>query len=204
MNIALNDRLRPVIRRLRRVRFWRMPGGDRVGRCHRRIVDEVASRTRSSRWCSIGDGVVGDLRCRWDCRRHHCAVELSESSRGRDAVEDRFPSLDQRLLTALSQQDDQLGYLQQRVVKEARDHSRTHPWVEAVPSGKVIWSRLSGLAATTVLAVVLGMLAISARLRFDHRVADQAAAGIKVVPGNTKVERGSSFVVTARFRRQRA
>lgn len=121
-------------------------------------------------------------------------------------IERRFPSLDQRLLTALSQTDAdgrKLGYLQQRVVAEARNHSRSHRWIDVVPPGKLLLSRLAGVAATALLLVVLGLLVLSdpAKGNRAQTVASSTKSVWKVVvePGDTEVERGSSLVITARF-----
>ena len=92
-------------------------------------------------------------------------------------IEQRFPSLDQRLLTALSQDNadqQKLRYLQQRVMTEVEDHARFHRWIDVVPSGQLLWSRISGIAATVILAVVLGLLVISEPTREIQAIASQS------------------------------
>jgi hypothetical protein len=116
-------------------------------------------------------------------------------------IEDHFPSLKQRLLTALSPSaQTRPGYLQQRVIREARDHSRTHRWTDVVPTGQLLLSRLSGLAATAFLVAILLLLALSEQ-QMDSSVASRRldAPGVVVTPGDTEVERGASLVITARF-----
>ncbi len=151
MNDALLDRIRPVTRRLRSVRFWYSLAVTAIiaglaGWMLKRQVDagEVAGSALAMVLLGIvlGVALITAIVCRFSYRDPRVVAKQ---------IEKRFPSLDQRLLTALSQQDNQLGYLQQRVVKEARDHSRTHRWVEAVPAGQLIGSRLSGLGATAFL-----------------------------------------------------
>src|SRR5436190_12750668 len=52
-------------------------------------------------------------------------------------IENHFPSLNARLMTALEQRPKtpggELGYLQQSVIGEALEHARANPWREVVP-----------------------------------------------------------------------
>ena len=76
-------------------------------------------------------------------------------------IESKFPSLQQRLLTAVSlttRQEKSASYLQQRVIREACDHSQHNRWIETVPQSQLWISRVSGMSATLVMAVMLGML----------------------------------------------
>ncbi len=123
MNLALMNRLRPVTRRLRSIRFWwsmaaaalllavagwMMKGTVDSGRIEGQTLALVLGA------CFVVAGLIVAAICRFSFRNPR---EVAGH------IENRFPSLNQRLLTALSQKDDQLGYLQQRVIKEARDHS---------------------------------------------------------------------------------
>src|SRR3954451_15354510 len=53
-------------------------------------------------------------------------------------IEERFPNLNARLLTALEQRPapagGELGFLQQSVTGQALDHAKAHPWQEIVPT----------------------------------------------------------------------
>ncbi len=201
MNDALLDRIAPVTAGLRRIRFWDAFAGIAIvggvsGWLLRQQVEEgrVAGSTLALVLLGVvaGVAIIAALLCRLSYRDPRDVAKQ---------IEEKFPTLDQRLLTALSQKDNELGYLQQRVIKEARDHSRTHRWADTVPSGKVIWSRLSGLGATLFLAVVLGMLAVAApdpELTLGASSIEESF-DVEIVPGNTEVERGTSLVVTARF-----
>ncbi|GAA5507007.1 hypothetical protein [Novipirellula caenicola] len=119
-------------------------------------------------------------------------------------IESKFPSLQQRLLTAVSlttRQEKSSSYLQQRVIREACDHSQCHRWIETVPQSQLWISRMSGFSATLVMALMLGMLfATSADpSQVGASVTRKNQSNAIVDPGNAEIERGTSLVVTARF-----
>jgi hypothetical protein len=128
-------------------------------------------------------------------------------------VEDRFPSLDQRLLTAIELADVEsaggpapsLGYLQSRVIEEANSHSRSHRWADVVSPRQVWLSRSVGVVSLVAMAGTLWVLAFG---RPAGRRPDSVALGmltpalrISVEPGDTEVERGTGMTVTVRFSR---
>ncbi len=200
MNESLLHRIRPVGRQFRRLRFWqtwvlivsiallaafwlksRVDIGDIEGR----------SAAIGMTYVLAGIAILAAVACSFLYR---------DPRRVARQIENHFPSLDQRLLTALSQRDDKLGYLQQRVIKEARDHSRSNRWTDAVSSRALWLSRLSGLAGTAMLAGVLGLLAATTpdpRSREAARLRSMTPPIVE--PGDTEIERGSSLVVTAKF-----
>ncbi|WP_442510241.1 DUF4175 family protein [Novipirellula sp. SH528] len=119
-------------------------------------------------------------------------------------IESKFPSLQQRLLTAVSlttreQKSD--SYLQQRVIREACDHSQRNRWIETVPQSQLWLSRMSGMSATLVMAAVLGMLFVTSAdpSQVGASIPRQNQSNTIVDPGNAEIERGTSLVVTARF-----
>lgn len=119
-------------------------------------------------------------------------------------IESRFPSLQQRLLTALSQKpqadDRELGYLQRQVITDAYRHSQTHRWTEAVPRGAALLSRLTGGLSLMVLAIVTTLLFVSKPKRINNaRASFLSSSSVLVEPGNTEVEKGSGLVVSARY-----
>ena len=202
MNETLLDRIRPVTRRLRSVRFWRslavitFCGAGCAWVIQQQMNADQGHSTQLGRvlLASVtGVSVVAFLLSRFSFRNPR-AVAMQ--------IEQHFPSLDQRLLTALSQNEKELSFLQQRVVREARDHSRKHRWAETVPTRHVVWSRLSGLSATLLFMVlVLGLLYPSRDMAQVSAAANpvDAAREMKVQPGDAQIERGSSLVVTATF-----
>ena len=202
MNETLLDRIRPVAKRLRSVRFWRLLS---VITCFGAICawllqQEVAAGETSGTQLGrmlllvvLAIAVMAYLLCRFSFRNPRAVARQ---------IEEHFPSLDQRLLTALSQHEEKLGYLQQRVVREAREHSRTHRWTETVPTRKVVWSRLSGLSASLLFAVFVLGLFFPGRAAVEVNAAASVGENvdsIDVQPGDAQIERGTSLVVTARF-----
>ncbi|OUW88541.1 MAG: hypothetical protein CBD74_00305, partial [Saprospirales bacterium TMED214] len=159
MNETLLDRIRPVTKRLRSVRFWRLLsvitffGAGCAWLLQQEVAAGETSRTQVGRvllLTILAISLIAYVLCRFSFRNPRAVARQ---------IEQHFPSLDQRLLTALSQRDEELSYLQERVVREAREHSRTHRWAETVPTRQVVWSRLSGLGASLLFAVfVLGLL----------------------------------------------
>ncbi|QDT04513.1 hypothetical protein K227x_29050 [Rubripirellula lacrimiformis] len=200
MNESLLYRIRPVTRRMRGLRFWQiwavaalLVGG--VGwALHWQAQAGTLDGRAAAYWVgSIAIGIAVTVAVA-------CAFLFRDPRFVARKIEQHFPSLDQRLLTALSQSDNQLGYLQQRIVKEARDHSREFAWVEAVPASRMWIGRLGGLGATAILAGVLGSLAATRPNQTSIAAANVVTASEPVVePGDVSIERGTSLVVTARF-----
>ncbi|TWT76390.1 hypothetical protein CA13_68840 [Planctomycetes bacterium CA13] len=118
-------------------------------------------------------------------------------------IETTFPSLQQRLLTAISLMDEEqaLGFLQKQVVREVSDHSRENSWAEAVPSSQMRLSRFLGFGSVILMVAVLAMLffADGSQRRAGATMPKSQSWTVKVEPGDTEVERGNSLVVTARF-----
>lgn len=117
------------------------------------------------------------------------------------SIEQRYPSLNQRLLTAIDQREDELGYLQQRVIKEARDHSRQNPWQEVVSSVWLFFSGIGGIVITG--ALVLGIFILANPLPQSSAIAlainSQSGLSITVSPQDIEVERGTGVAITADF-----
>lgn len=133
------------------------------------------------------------------------AVRMSYSN-SRDTaqrIESKFPSLQQRLLTALSQSStagEPLGYLQNRVISDAYTHSVNHRWSETVPKASAWLSRITGLTALAALVTITTLLVRS--LPEDLPGARSSLVplrGVVVEPGNAEVEKGSGLVISARF-----
>ncbi len=99
-----------------------------------------------------------------------------------------------------------MGYLQSTVIRDALKHGRRHNWSSAVSSWRLQLARLASMAALGLLVGVCIGLA-------NRTVAHGASGGllstlgdlrdlhfeVKVDPGNTEVERGTSLVVVAEF-----
>ncbi|MCM2369933.1 DUF4175 family protein [Aporhodopirellula aestuarii] len=119
-------------------------------------------------------------------------------------IESKFPSLQQRLLTAISvsnNPDLQAGYLQQQVLREACDHSDRYAWTEAISNRQVWLSRLSGMGALALMMAVLGVMLFPPTPGSSGLASlpQQSIHDVAVSPGDTEVERGTNLLVTARF-----
>ena len=126
MNQGLLDQIRPVMKKMQRIRFWRtllvialvtalagwlmkeqVDAGQVDGKLLALILFAITA----------GSAVISFLACRLSFRNPRTIAQQIESS---------FANLDGRLLTALSQEGDDLGYLQHRVIGEAKEHSKRH------------------------------------------------------------------------------
>ncbi|MEM7010440.1 MAG: hypothetical protein AAF585_03050, partial [Verrucomicrobiota bacterium] len=124
-------------------------------------------------------------------------------------IEERFPELDGRLLTAVQQETqtgEQLGYLQERVVFEAVDHSVNHTWKKRYRGAARAWARVTHAMTMVAFLIIAGML-ISMRGDIQDELANlsppenpaAAETTIEVSPGSTEVEKGTKLVVEATF-----
>ncbi|MCG8652593.1 MAG: hypothetical protein MI861_22325, partial [Pirellulales bacterium] len=202
MHDALFDRIQPVTRRLRSVRFWRIVA---LSALVAGMVGLAAYLQREQvRWAgpNVALGLSSIALACVITAMVIARLSFRNPRQVANRIETQFPSLQQRLLTALSQQreDADLGYLQRRVIQEARDHSRAHQWTDVVPAGRLLLSRLSGLSATAFLAVILVLLGVSGWNAENNSASSTSPRRPKVViePGNTEIERGNSLVITAR------
>lgn len=124
-------------------------------------------------------------------------------------VEATFPELRTCLLAAIEQEPQlpsgRFGYLQQRVIDQAFNHSRSHRWPNIVSPGKM------KLAAGANVLCFASFLAIAGLLTFHAPQQPTANAATKpptttpvvesvitVEPGNAEVERGTSLLILAR------
>jgi hypothetical protein len=124
-------------------------------------------------------------------------------------IEQRYPELDAKLLSAIAQQEPasggRLGYLQTTVLGEAVAHGRRDGWKRAAP-----WA--SAVAAYSVQCLTLalfGAALIAVFLQSRRTQQPLLAAGIAklpgiqfqatIEPGTVELERGTSLLVLARF-----
>ena len=120
-------------------------------------------------------------------------------------IESRFPGLQQRLLTALSQSPtadgSELSFLQRRVISDAYQHSKTHRWSEAVPSSATLLSRTTGGLSLLMLAFVTWLLVLSppqSQSSASHTPMLDAP-NVVIEPGDAEIEKGNGLVISARF-----
>jgi hypothetical protein len=121
-------------------------------------------------------------------------------------VESRYPNLDHRLLTAMEEstrQRNELGYLQQVVIREAVEHSIRYDWRDAESLSRVLRARLLQCFALMLMWTVLvlawqtGPEGILSGAMADQRRGHNFR--VTVEPGDTSIERGTDLLVLARF-----
>ncbi len=117
-------------------------------------------------------------------------------------IEREDPKLKTLLLAAVEQQPDkatgQLNYLQERVILEALRANQDKPWVQK-PTERLFFAQCSQWAAFALFAGIWAALAIVTP-RGASALNLAQSRSVTITPGNTTLERGSSFVVLARFR----
>lgn len=137
-------------------------------------------------------------------------ASLSDAAR---TVEQRYPDLDARLVTAIAQRpnvdEGGFSFLQHEVISEALLHAQRHDWREAVPSRSLAGAKFKQAASLVIFAAVfLGATVAGFRSPAAGTTPESggplaaAAAdgyGLTVEPGNVSIERGTSLLVLARF-----
>ncbi|MCC9657262.1 hypothetical protein [Rhodopirellula halodulae] len=200
MQKELLDCIHPVIRRLRRLRFWQS-----LGWLAWTLVALVYLwRLLSSQPFTPASSVAIASTCL--CLIVLCFIQSRLRVRNVQNVarqiEHRYPDLDQRLITAV---DDSVArqpeaYLNQRVIREARDHARRNDWPDVVSRRWMWFSRLFGMSGTVT---ALALAALFSLAKPDAIVKASSVAlprpDVIIQPGNTEIERGTNLLVTAEF-----
>ena len=126
-------------------------------------------------------------------------------------IEAAFPELRTCLLAAVEQRPNlpggHFGYLQSNVIHQALLHADRHEWCQVVPMGRIATAAAANVFALTLFVAVLAGIALTAvspssaaAVLAGHRpVASGPGFTVKVEPGNTEVERGTSLLVLARI-----
>ena len=201
MQSLLHARLQRVARRQRRLRLWHRLAAYWAAAAV--AVGSVFLLTRalglSSPWLFPvlgGAALVGALGF---------AIRLLRTPANLGAavaeIERQHPELEGLLLTASQVQpgeDGRLNFLAERLLQEAAERSLRTDWSRSVPGSKFALAHLAQLAALTVL--VLALWAV--RLPFTPGapvIVATRTSGIEVTPGDSSLERGTSFVVLVRF-----
>ncbi|MGB7347565.1 MAG: hypothetical protein WBD20_25305 [Pirellulaceae bacterium] len=203
---SLLDRIAPVTRRFRACRFWWFVSLLAIvfAFLAYTAIDSARSGEINGHQTAIGFAVVAAIALLITTIANSLAFRSPR--RTAERIERQFPSLNHRLLTALDQgkdaEQESLGYLQQRVIREARDHSRSYDWASTLSTSKLLCSRLSGIISLGALSFVLAMLWTAKPDAEEQRrlsIAQARMNQVNVEPGNTEVERGTSLAITARF-----
>ena len=117
-------------------------------------------------------------------------------------IEQEHPDLHALLLTAMDAAPDaktgDFHYLQKRVIREALAKNLRSPWDQRGRE-RLFFSQFFYGLSVAVFAVVAVALGVGGRMA----PAQEAVAGdVEVHPGNVAIERGSSVVITATFRKK--
>jgi len=117
-------------------------------------------------------------------------------------IEKAHPELNGLLLTAVQQQpmsDGQLHYLQQRVVREALQHSHMNSWSAVVPWPRIAAAQFAHLLALVLFLCVLVGLWPGGQGKNIVGGGGWTADGVTITPGDISIERGERLVVVASF-----
>ncbi len=211
----------------------------RLARRVQEVADRLATLRRNRRMSHIwlGAALVAGLLLAWQLLTHTSlfpaglvasgvvlvvSLGIVLGSRAKSApeeaallIEQRFPDLDSRLLTAVEQRPDgEIGgyrFLQHEVISDALLHAHRHDWREAVPQKAMTRARLGNVASMAVcLAAFLALGWTSWRrppqssslAGLQSNQGDESTLTVVVEPGDTAIERGTSLLVMARFDRE--
>ena len=125
-------------------------------------------------------------------------------------IEARFPTLRQRLLTAVALRptgsDGHYDFLQQTVIQETLSHAWRNAWKTTVPGRRLAAAQLFNVATLSGLIVVIATLVtgkppISATPFAGTPPLEGSLDSfqVEVTPGDTEIEKGAGLIVSARF-----
>lgn len=201
MQSLLNARLQRVARRQRRLGLWRRLAA--YWALAAGAVGLVFALTRglglSSPWLFPVLGVGALLGAVAVAIRH--GRRPADLSSAVAAIERQHPELAGLLLTAAQVRPDdegRLNFIAERLLQDAAERSLRGNWSRSVPGSKFALAHLAQAAGLLVLALALWAV----RLPFTPgapAVVVTRTAGIEVTPGDSSLERGTSFVVLVRF-----
>lgn len=156
----------------------------------------------------LGAAVLGSL---WILRPRR----VSEQERLATArlIEQRWPNLDQRLLTVIEQTPSStiagFSWLQQELATEVRSHSYANQWKEGVPSRRIlvrVATAICAIALTFSLASQVRTDSATLFASVDDPTPDEQAVtsdledfNVSIEPGTAEVERGTALLITATF-----
>lgn len=148
---------------------------------------------------------IGTLACWWYARIKHRDLRSIAA-----LIESRFPSLEQRLTTAVelrpTEESGRFTYLQRSVISEALVHDVRHEWDSLVSMRRMLIAALAGLPSLIAICAVGFALLKLPKTTIEPFASKNSSDAIsskvlppEVVPGNTEVQKGDSIIVTARF-----
>jgi hypothetical protein len=156
----------------------------------------------------LGAAVVGSL---WILRPRR----VSEQERLATArlIEQRWPNLDQRLLTVIEQAPSSaiggFSWLQQELATEVRCHSYANEWKEGVPSRRILVRVATAICAVALTFSLANQVRTDSAILFatgDDPAPDEQPVTsnledfkVSIEPGTAEVERGTALLITATF-----
>jgi hypothetical protein len=128
-------------------------------------------------------------------------------------IEQRWPSLDQRLLTVIEQTPvaamGGFSWLQQELASEVRSHSYGNEWKEGVPLRKIVARVITAVCAVVLTFLLAGQVrtgSASVVASLDEQTPDSPQTtstlenfNVSIEPGTAEVERGTALLITATF-----
>ncbi|MGI8603546.1 MAG: hypothetical protein ACR2OZ_11185 [Verrucomicrobiales bacterium] len=199
----LQARLRPVIDRRQRVRWWFSLAvcwaiAAAIGGLVLLFERDDAS---SAAWVRPAL-VIASLIAAGLLWLRHVITSPNQRVLARE-IEKKHRDLDGRLLTAVQQEPNRKGdynFLQQRLFEDALQHSIDHDWSEINPRTQLTAARVGQWVALAAFLVVLWHLPPpSASVAGLPEATVVTSPAVIVTPGDASIERGSSLVVMARF-----
>ncbi len=164
------------------------------------VLSQFGALPKLSIWLFFG--LLGTIACVW----FGSTWSYRDTRWIANSIEKKFPSLKQRLITAIQPaQSSTSSFLRRSLVDETIGHSRSNDWRQTVANGSIVGAWISQFVALA-LAVVTGYFVYANEgvvQASDSKTANTLVDSdeIKVEPGDTEVERGSDVIVSVRFPR---
>ncbi|MFG0267053.1 MAG: hypothetical protein ACF8AM_18165, partial [Rhodopirellula sp. JB055] len=211
MRNELLDCIDPVIRRMRRLRFWQSLGWLAWTIAlmalawlvfSQRTLSLLSSLTFSTASLSTSVAIVSTLVIAAIVCLIAARLRIRNVQSVAKRIEHRYPDLDQRLITAVDESVAQHpdNYLNQRVMQEAREHARHNDWPDVVSSRWLWVNRLFGLSGTIATLVCAATFLLAEPDASATSSSDALPKpDVVIQPGSTEIEHGTNLLVTAEF-----
>ena len=161
-------------------------------------LSQLGTLPQLSLWYFLA--AIGVIACLW----LGCRSVYRDRRWIANRIEEQFPSLNQRLVTAIQpEQPSTSSYLSRSLLDETISHSRSNDWRQTISTRSMRGAWISQFLALA-LAAVTGFVVYSNESISKNAVSKQLtlvvdSGNIKVEPGDTEIERGSDVVISVRF-----
>lgn len=214
MNPALQDQLRPVVRRERfrlvlsflAITWIIVAIVGLLVYALNRTAESALDPYLPAAWIWISAiGGIGTLAA-----MIVAFISMPNAEKMAHRVEERFPELDSVLLTAIEQKptpSEGLSFFQHDIIQKAVHHSYQEKWASVIPGWKLFSSSFGviigfvGAAATCILLVLLPKPEIDSSIHLFDDIEEPVKLDLScnVQPGNAEIERGTNLLVLAEF-----